>query len=226
MAEESKQPSETPATTPPPMANSPEARTLDGTLKDASQTTEISTTPSTKESTPDASKDDKAAIRAPQSYDFKAGEGGELDKAAIERVTPIFKELDLDNAQAQKLVDFYATLQKDTLENVRTMREGWVKQINSDPEMGGKLETIKADLGRMYTQLPPETVKEFKAAMDLTGAGDHPAFVKAFWKLSQMINEGKHVSGTSPSSAGQIKPGTPTKPSAAQSMYPNLPSAQ
>ena len=58
----------------------------------------------------------------------------------------------------------------------------------------------------------------------LTGAGDHPAFVKAFNKLAAFVTEGSHVSGKGPSDLGQQKPGAPTKPSAAQALYPNLPS--
>ena len=192
-----------------------------------SQTTPtLATATTTSETTPDVAKtpaDDKPPARAPESYAFKAPENGELDKSVLDRATPIFRELDLDNAQAQKLVDLYTAFQKDNMDSVKTMREGWVAKINSDPEMAGKLETIKADLGRLYTQLPPDLVKDFKSAMDLTGAGDHPAFVKAFWKLSKMVNEGSHVSGQSPSKEGQSRPGTPSRPTLAQAMYPNNP---
>ena len=192
-------------------------------------TTPTQATATTTSETADATKpptttEDKPTARAPESYAFKAPEnGGELDKSVLDRATPIFRELDLDNAQAQKLVDLYTAFQKDNMDSVKSMREKWVGQINADPEMAGKLETIKADLGRLYTQLPPDLVKDFKSAMDLTGAGDHPAFVKAFWKLSKMVNEGSHVSGTSPSKEGQSRPGTPSRPTLAQAMYPNNP---
>ena len=58
--------------------------------------------------------------------------------------------------------------------------------------------------------------------MNFTGAGDHPAFLKAFHKLAQLVGEGTHVRGGNPSPHGNPK----SQPkSAAQIMYPNLPSA-
>lgn len=185
------------------------------------------------------SKDGKSAnqgsksptIGAPESYTpFKVPEGRELDAKVVDRATPIFRELGLSQDNAQKLVDFYNEVisehNQTSADLVKSMREGWVKQINEDKEMGGKLDTIKADLGRAYTHLPPDLIKDFKAAMDLTGAGDHPAFVKAFWKLAQLVNEGTHVSGSGPSKHGQAAPETNSRPSLAAAMYPTLPSSR
>ena len=167
---------------------------------------------------------------APESYTFKVSEGRELDAKVVERATPIFKELGLTQDSAQKLVDFYNDLSKEqgdiATKAVRTMREGWVAEINKDPEMGGKLEQIKTDIGRMKSTLfdgDPKAMQDFNAAMDLTGAGDNPHIVKAWWKLAQMMTEGQHVSGSGPSKHGQAAPGSRTLPSAAQAMYPNLP---
>jgi hypothetical protein len=53
--------------------------------------------------------------------------------------------------------------------------------------------------------------------MDLTGAGDNPAFIKVFTKMAARMSEGKPVD------AG--KPPGGAKPTPAQSMYPKLPSS-
>jgi hypothetical protein len=45
--------------------------------------------------------------------------------------------------------------------------------------------------------------------MNLTGAGDHPAFVKAFNKLAAFVTEGSHVTGKGPSDLGQKPLGAP-----------------
>jgi hypothetical protein len=58
--------------------------------------------------------------------------------------------------------------------------------------------------------------------MDLTGAGDNPAFIKAFWKLSQHVVEGKPAPGGGPSPHGQVAVGQAQRPSIAQAMYPSL----
>ena len=167
---------------------------------------------------------------------FTAPEGYTLDPKAIEAVTPIFKELGLNQEQAQKLVEVHAKQMIDAAKapqsTYETMRNDWVAKAKSDPDMakavnGDKtgLEAVKLDMGRALNALnDPTLAAEFKAAMDLTGAGDNPAFIKTFWKLSQFITEGKHVSGTGPSPHGQQAPGTTTRPSAAAALYPNLPS--
>jgi hypothetical protein len=134
----------------------------------------------------------------------------------------------------QKLFDFHVKALQDAAvaptTAVETMRRDWVAKVTADPELakatsGGKtgLEAVKYDIGRALTNLDPALSAEFKSAMDLTGAGDHPAFVKAFWKLSQLITEGKHVAGTNPSPHGMVAPGTSARPTQAASLYPNLP---
>src|SRR6185437_10360924 len=94
--------------TTPPLPNSPEARTPDGTLKDT-----ISTAP-TPETTPSESVTEPKTDGPPESYDFKAPEGKELNSKFLDRATPVFKELGLSQANAQKLVDTYNELVGDT----------------------------------------------------------------------------------------------------------------
>ncbi len=114
-------------------------------------------------------------------------------------------------------------LSKENVKFVESMRADWRKQVSNDPEMAGKLDKIQSDIGQFKATLDPKLRADFEEAMNLTGAGDHPAFVKTFWKMSQSFIEGKHVSGSGPSPNGQTAPNTP-KPTLAQAMYPHLPS--
>jgi hypothetical protein len=193
--------------------NTPEARTPDGTIQNQAPPSEPPVT------TPPADP-------VPDTYTFTAPEGKTLDTAAVEAATPIFKELGLTQPQADKLFELYGKLTDGNssrqLEAVNTMREEWRNAVKSDAEIGGKLDAVKAEIGKSLDLLPSGLRDEFKAAMDLTGAGDHPAFVKAFYKLSQMVNEGKPVTGGGPSTHGQTAPGT-GRPSLASAMYPNNP---
>jgi hypothetical protein len=178
--------------------------------------------------TPDATKPDPTApTGAPEKYDFKPADGKTLDQAAIDRATPIFKELNLTQAQADKLMEVWNgrvdDLSKENVKFVETMRASWRDQVNKDPEMAGKLEQIKADIGAFKDTLPSKLRAEFEEAMNLTGAGDHPAFVKTFWKMSQALTEGKHVTGAGPSGQGQTPPNAAVRPTLATSMYPSLP---
>jgi hypothetical protein len=135
----------------------------------------------------------------------------------------VFKELGLSQDQATKLVEFQAKLAEQQLASVKAMDDKWIDQINKDPEIGTKLATVKADIGRALDALnDAKLVSEFKDAMNLTRAGNNPAFVKAFWKLSQLVTEGKPVPGGRPSPLGQNPTGQKQIPSAAAAMYPHL----
>ena len=205
--------------TPTPLANDPAARTETGEIIDRSAT------PPTNEPAPES----KPESAAPATYtDFSVPEGHTLDAAAIESATPLFRELGLSQDQAQKLVDFYSTqVGKINAENegyMETLRTQWREELKADKDIGGKLDQVKVEIGRGLDRLPPAVRDNFKAAMDMTGAGDHPAVIKAIHAFASLIGEGTHVSGGGPSPDGQSKTGVASRPSAAQSMYPNLPS--
>lgn len=211
----------------PPLPNDPASRTPDGTIKDASTSTpESTTTPTTPE--PKAGDPPKApeAGVVPEKYEFKAPEGYTLSDDLVNEITPIFKAAKIDAATAQTLMDFHAkqilAATKAPQDAVVAMREGWRTELKADAEIGSKLDEVKATIGKGIANLPAELQTSFKQAMDLTGAGDHPAFVKAFYKLSQMLNEGTSVTGGGPSPHGQVAPGKDARPSLAQAMYPNL----
>ena len=224
VSNQNSQPDIKPPTQTEASGNSPEARTPDGTLKD--QSSSLPSETSDAKSTEPAAKPESSV---PEKYTFTAAEGKALDQSLVDKATPIFRELGLDQAAAQKLVDLYnstlADRAQDGVKMVESMRAGWREQINKDPEMGGRLETILADIGRFKDTLDPKTKAEFNSAMDLTGAGDHPAFLRAFWKLAQANIEGKPVTGAGPSPHGQTRPGENRRPSLASAMYPNLPTS-
>lgn len=197
--------------TEPAMPNTPEARTETGELKDAGVQSTVAAVP----------------VGAPEAYtDFTIPEGAKLDKSIIDGASPIFKELGLSQAQAQKLVDFYSKTSAGQAEaimkQVADMRADWVSKIKADPEIGGNLDKVVQDIGRLKMQLKPETRAAFDEMLNFTGAGDHPAMVKALKEIAALVNEGTHVSGAGPSPAGQTAPGKSTRPSLAAAMYPNL----
>ena len=206
--------------------NSAEARTPSGEIIDQGNP------PVPIEAKPDAdapTEPKPAAAGAPESYtDFSAPEGATLDKSAVDAATPIFKELGLTQDQAQKLVDLYPTLTENIVkannDAYTAMREGWVSEIKADKEIGGKLDHVAAEIGKLKQRLPEPMRDAFNEAVNLTGAGDHPAVVKALYEFAKLINEGSHVAGGGPSPEGQNRNGVSKRPSLAGSLYPNLPS--
>lgn len=165
---------------------------------------------------------------APAEYaTYAVPDGYELDAEVAKQANVIFKEMNLTQTQAQKLVDFYTAKTTESANQPyqvwNDMQAKWVKEVKDDPQMGPRLNEIKTTISRAIDGIgDPKLASEFRAAMDYTGAGNNPAFIKAFWKLASMVTEGRHVAGGGPSPAGQKRAGE--MPSAAQAMYPNLPS--
>lgn len=227
---------------PTPLPNDAAARSPTGEILEPSQIKP--TTPEAKPQNPDGTpaqtstepKPDDKPAPAPDAYTaFTAPDGYALDPKAIEAATPIFKELGLTQDQAQKLVDFHSSQMiaaaKGPADAYESTRTAWRAQIDADPEIRGAVmdgktgpEAVKLGIAKTLSALgDPKLTAEFKEAMNLTGAGDNPAFVKAMWKLAAYVTEGSHVSGANPSPHGQRAPGTSERPAPARSLYPNLP---
>lgn len=198
-------------------------------VKPDTSTTTTETKPETSTETkpevkPEAKPDPKAV---PETYTFAAPEGYTIDSKLIETAAPIFKELGLTNDQAQKLVDIQIAREiaaaKGPADSYAATRTEWQNAVKADPEISAAgLDKVKTDIGRVIATLPTDLQGDFRKAMDITGAGDHPAMVKALWKLSELVTEGSHVTGKNPSGEGQRKPGDSARPSPANALYPKL----
>lgn len=223
----------------PPGANQPEARTETGEIKDqqaapkeaSKGATELEPKPEEKKPTEKSkTEESKAPAGAPEKYEaFTVPEGYELNEKVGTEISALFKELNLPQVAAQKLVDFYAAKAVEAMDAPYKLyeetRNGWRDTIVKDPAIGNGTDNLKPEvqalIGKAIDSLP--NAKEFREAMDLTGAGDNPAFVKAFYELAKRLpSEGTHVAGKGPSTHGQAEPGKLPR-SAASALYPNLP---
>jgi len=224
--------SETAATTPEGVA-----RTPTGEIASQTQTTSSGTTPQTSTTpteTPSLANqpgeslaNQKTEGGAPETYaTWNVPEGFALDETVSKEIGGIFKGMNLTQAQGQQLVDFYTTKTSESANQPyqvwQDMQEQWIKEVKTDPVLGPKLNEVKTTISRAIDGLnDPKLAQSFREAMDFTGAGNNPAFIRAFYKLAQMVTEGGHVAGTGPSPQGQRRQGE--TPSAARAMYPNLP---
>ena len=236
--------SDTNLAAPPPevvQGNEPAARDETGTIKDqqtvapATDTTKApldSSAEKTAAKSEPAKADDKAKPEpgaVPDKYDFKAPEGTTLDPKLVEAATPIFKELGLTNEAGQKLVEFYAKTQTDAAAVMTEMRTGWRDEVVKNPALGDGKDNLRpearANIAKAMEAIGDAKAQAaFKEALDLTGAGDHPAMIAAMNTLGKLLSEGTLVAGGRPAPTGQVAPGAP-KLSAAQRMFPNLPSS-
>ena len=226
--------SETAATTPEGVA-----RTPTGEIATQTQTTGTGTTPQTSTTPTDTPSlanqpgeslaNQKPATEggAPEAYaTWNVPEGFQLDETVSKEIGGIFKGLNLSQEAGQKLVDFYTAKTAESANEPykvwQETQEQWVKEVKADREIGHKLNEVKTTISRAIDGLnDPKLAASFREAMDFTGAGNNPAFIKAFYKLAQMVTEGGHVAGSGPSPASQRRAGE--TPSAARAMYPNLP---
>lgn len=179
---------------------------------------------------------DKTAAKAgaPEKYeDYKVPDGYALDPEIKAEADKIFKGLGLSQEAAQSLVDFYT---KQTTEAFRApfqayqeMTDGWRKDAEAHPDLSGKLGAGKEVSTRISKFLDgmgdPKLASDFRELMDLTGTGNHQAFIRVLNYAASRLTEGTHVAGNGPSKEGQSRPGE-APPSAAAAMWPNLPSAR
>ena len=150
----------------------------------------------------EAKDEDKSADKpagAPEAYsEFTMPEGVELDKAALEQFSPVAKELNLDQAQAQKLVDFYAAertkLEQATFDTWAKTQTEWQETVKSDEEVGGAEMSEK--LGIANKALEKFGGEKLSEALLATGAGNHVEVVRFAYRVGKAMSEdtiGQHA---------------------------------
>lgn len=139
----------------------------------------------------DKSKDDKAKEGAPEKYEFAAPEGVQLDQELLGKFSTLAKELNLPQANAQKVVDLGVEMQKTILqkqaEQWAEIRQGWITNLKADKDFGGQKfnETIEGAKRALSTFGDPEMV-EF---LESTGFGDHAGLIKFLAKVDKKTRE-------------------------------------
>lgn len=135
---------------------------------------------------------------APEKYEFKAGEGVELDTEALKDFEPVARDLNLTNEQAQKLVDAYpkilAGVQQRQAEAWQKQTEGWAETVKADKEIGG--DKLTANLSAAQRALDQFGTPDLKEYLNATGLGNHPDLVKTFVKIGKAMSEDGMVDGS------------------------------
>ena len=131
---------------------------------------------------------------APKEYtDFTVPQGLELDKDALAAALPVFKELNLTQAQGQALVDLQSAqvqAMSEAQENQwDTTQTEWREASESDKEIGGEkhLEHVafaKKALDRIGT-------KALRDLLDVTGVGNHVEAIRFFSRVGRLIGDDK-----------------------------------
>ena len=138
--------------------------------------------------------------RAPGYGDFKLPEGVTVDPESLKPATELFAETGLSQEQAQKFIDLAMARESAAahrgVQAFVDLQNQWVSEIKADPDIGGdRLKASLASAGRAIDRL---NVPGLREALNFTGAGNHPAVVKAFVRLGQMISEDRFRPGGAP----------------------------
>jgi len=215
-------PTESPPPQPTPTPSPPTAP-----VTEAKPTETPPQTTSTPSTTDKSLLNKEAQTGAPETYqEFKVPDGYALDPEVAAEAGKMFKDLNLPQAAAQQLVDYYV---KKTNESFRQpfdayqdIRKGWVEEAKNHPEIGRNLDQVITTISKAIDGIgDAKLASDFRAAMDFTGAGDNPAFIRVFYKFAQQLTEGGAVKGTGPAATGQQNPAQGPR-SPAHALYPNL----
>src|SRR4051812_4379108 len=152
----------------------------------------------------------EAAPERPGYGEFTLPEGVTADPDSLQPATELFAEAGLGQEQAQKFIDL--AMARETAAAHRSvqafvdLQNQWVSEIKADADIGGgKLKASLASAARAIDRLDVPGLRE---ALNFTGAGNHPAIVKAFVRLGQLISEDRFRPGRS---AMPAAPGSPAE---------------
>lgn len=147
---------------------------------------------------PEDSKTDEVVVGAPEKYeDFQLPDGIELDTEALESFIPIAKDLNLTQDKAQKLVDYEAKRVQEFIdvqqESWQDMQKEWRASVKADKELGGP--AFDQSLADANIFINKYGTPELREALNSTGIGNHPEFIRAFSRAGKAMGEDKLTTG-------------------------------
>lgn len=165
------------------------------------------------------------AAAEPISYpEWTFPEGVVADKGKVEAFNQTLTEANIPPEAAQKLFDLHTTAAAEYREFLNNeqhrifgeTRQEWGKQAMADPEIGGsRWNTSQAAIARVRDAMvsshkrgtPGYAADEaaLNGFLAVTGAGDHPVFLKALHRMARFIDEPQAAS--LPANIGATKNG-------------------
>lgn len=156
------------------------------------------TTTEKGEGAADDTKKAETVEGAPETYaDFTMPEGVTLDSDLLAEFTPVLKELNLSQANAQRIMDFAPKLITQAVEGIKTQMiaeaRGWHDASRKDSEIGGeKMAEKLAVANKAFDKFGTPELKTFLASKGLNA---HPELIRAFYRAGLAIAEDRFVPG-------------------------------
>jgi hypothetical protein len=135
----------------------------------------------------------------PETYELTPPEGFEkLDQEAVAAATPVFKELNLTNEQANKLMPvagefakkIIAERDQQLLGEVAATRKNWLEEAKADPEVGGaNWDTSLEAAAKAMDSLGFPKGSPLRNYLNESGAGNHVEMIRLMAKVGKAIGE-------------------------------------
>lgn len=136
----------------------------------------------------DGGQQQQASEGAPESYEFKAPEGVQLDSAVIGAFSEVAKELDLSETKAQKVLDRVApVIAARQAEQLKAARREWAEAAAADKEFGGG--KLAENLAVAKRALDAFATPALRTLLEASGLGNHPEVVRLFYRAGKAISE-------------------------------------
>lgn len=126
---------------------------------------------------------------APETYDLKMSDGSELEKSDYDRLSSIFKEANVTQEQAQKILSAYENevtqFNSQIEQSVNEQKSQWINDIQNDAELGGKnFETTKNNLKTVIQKFGDQSLADF---LNKSSLGYNPDFVRFMNRIGATI---------------------------------------
>ena len=185
LGSETTQPAEDPATPAEPAV---------GEAEPQQQPAEGGETPKAADPAPAAEPEAKKPEGAPTEYEIRPPEGQTLDEGVLDAFKATARELNLTNDGAQSILDnVLPKIAEAQQEKLDGMRAEWKELAKNDEEFGGAgFETNVKIANQALDRFGSD---EMKSLLIESGLGDHPAFVRAFYRIGKAISEDTILTG-------------------------------
>ncbi|APL94093.1 hypothetical protein AI27_06395 [Sphingomonas sp. BHC-A] len=134
----------------------------------------------------------------PEAYELTAPDGMAIDQDLLAEATPVFKELGLSNDQANTILPVAKSLMDKTrdatvqgmIDAGNQQRKAWLDEAKADAEIGGNnWDGSLHNAAKALDALGHPEGSPFRQALNETGFGNHPEFIRIFAGLGARIGE-------------------------------------
>jgi hypothetical protein len=169
----------------------------------------------------EAGAEAKATELTSAEIELKLPEGIKVDDTLFSEFKTVAKELGLDSAKAQRLLDLQVRTAQDFDKKVdaawEQTRTEWVEKAKSDKEFGGA--NYDASIKSARLAVNKFGGAEFKKFLNDFGIGDHPELIRFMAHVGKAFGEDRTAGTTA---AGTSAPQNPTQEDILRARYPSM----